>query len=325
MGRYYDHYPTDNSSGGFGFTNSGAANFGPWGLLAQGIQDTINIGVGIYDRAENKRIADRNFELEREAFDWQKNQWEEVKEREDNAVSRRVDDLNRAGLSPTLAAGSAASTGAQPAVSAPQNQYKSDLQGILPKVQASDLMMNFMRMRDDFQTSKVQRHLLMEQAKAISRREDRADKEEERRGTRFQWETMEAPERLDALVKANDYTQQRIDELKRNIELAKRFGLRTQYGGLTKELQIYEFMQGMIVDFIWDGKPPKNKDGSPKLLTPFDYTGGILDMVKRKLMSVKLPKFLQDFIRMVTGSGKDSSSDDEPYIRENEGGEFYEF
>lgn len=63
---------------------------------------------------------EKNFDMQRMAFDYQKGLNALQMEREDNAVLRRVQDLKNAGLSPTLAAGSAASATPVHAGTAPQ-------------------------------------------------------------------------------------------------------------------------------------------------------------------------------------------------------------
>lgn len=113
------------------------------------ISGTIGLGFGIYDRYKQNEIDERNFNAQKDFTDWQKSfseseaarqqsqyaeqsafqreqygyskaftreQYEYQKaqnlltqQREDNAVQRRVADLKSAGLSPVLAAGSAAS------------------------------------------------------------------------------------------------------------------------------------------------------------------------------------------------------------------------
>lgn len=65
--------------------------------------------------------ADRNFALQQEQVAWQKAMQQEAWNREDNAIQRRVDDLRAAGLSPTLAAGSAAASSSPISIGAAQH------------------------------------------------------------------------------------------------------------------------------------------------------------------------------------------------------------
>ena len=68
----------------------------------------------------------KNFDLQKENLAYQKDLQNRIFEREDNAVQRRVADLVSAGLSPTLAAGSAAGAGSVVSTSAPQKKSNFD-------------------------------------------------------------------------------------------------------------------------------------------------------------------------------------------------------
>lgn len=71
----------------------------------------------------NKDIANQNLQFQNENLQYQKNLQKQIFAREDNAVQRRVDDLVAAGLSPTLAAGSAANAGQAIETQALHNDY----------------------------------------------------------------------------------------------------------------------------------------------------------------------------------------------------------
>lgn len=71
----------------------------------------------------NSDIAEQNLAFQRENLQYQKDLQKQIFAREDNAVQRRVDDLVAAGLSPTLAAGSAANAGQAIETQALHNDY----------------------------------------------------------------------------------------------------------------------------------------------------------------------------------------------------------
>lgn len=76
----------------------------------------------------------KNFNLQKENLAYQKGLQKEIFAREDNAVQRRVNDLIKAGLSPTLAAGSAAGAGSVVSTSAPQKKNNLEALSALASV-----------------------------------------------------------------------------------------------------------------------------------------------------------------------------------------------
>lgn len=75
------------------------------------------------------KTNDLNYKLQQENLAYQKMLQQTVFNREDNAVQRRVADLKKAGLSPTLAAGSAASAGSVIGTSA--SRKESNLENLM--------------------------------------------------------------------------------------------------------------------------------------------------------------------------------------------------
>jgi len=78
-------------------------------IIAGAISGTVNSGISIYNAVQQHQKMEYDKGIQQQIF-----------AREDNAVQRRVADLEAAGLSKTLAAGSAANAGVSVPVQAPQ-------------------------------------------------------------------------------------------------------------------------------------------------------------------------------------------------------------
>lgn len=114
------------------------------------IDGIINGFTGLVDTAVNANIASQNLNLQRDNLNYQKDLQKQIFAREDNAVQRRAQDLEAAGLSKTLAAGSAANAGSVVGTTAPQNQFKSNFQGIVGQ------MANYMSTMEDVKRKQIE-------------------------------------------------------------------------------------------------------------------------------------------------------------------------
>lgn len=88
----------------------------------------------------NVDIMNKNFGLQQEAFNYNKQQAELTRLREDNAFQRRVEDYTNAGFSPLSAQGIAASSSA-PVLSAPQLDPQGVNQAVQNRLSAYDKKM----------------------------------------------------------------------------------------------------------------------------------------------------------------------------------------
>ncbi len=104
------------------------------------IGSIVNTWSTVKGVVENKRVNDLNYNLQLDNLAYQKDLQKLMFKREDNAVQRRVSDLRKAGLSPTLAAGSSAGAGSVISTVAPQKL--SNLNGYLALAQVGTMIAN---------------------------------------------------------------------------------------------------------------------------------------------------------------------------------------
>ncbi len=95
----------------------------------------VTTGLGFISNAVTNGL---NYQLQKKNLAYQKDLQKVMMAREDNAVQRRVVDLKKAGLSPTLAAGSAASSG--PVISTVAPNKVSNLQGYMALAQVGTML-----------------------------------------------------------------------------------------------------------------------------------------------------------------------------------------
>lgn len=91
------------------------------------LSDISNLGASLLNTGFNFATSMKNLKFQKEAYNYQKDLNNLVMQREDSAIRRRVEDLKSAGLSPYLAAGSAAGSSSLSTGSAPQLPFMSSI------------------------------------------------------------------------------------------------------------------------------------------------------------------------------------------------------
>lgn len=128
----------------------GATGLGGLGSALGG----LSLGQNAVNLAGQVGLGILNYKNQQDNLKYQKNLQQQIFVREDNAVQRRVADLKAAGLSPVLAAGSAAQAGT--AVSTVAPRVSEDM----AKLSMFENFLSIVKQQNDIATSEAQRSLL---------------------------------------------------------------------------------------------------------------------------------------------------------------------
>lgn len=180
--------------------------------IGTALSGIVNAGVNGYNNQKNyelqKEYAEKNYQFQREQFEYQKELNDIQRQREDTAIQRQVKDLEAAGINPLTASelkGSASSGGSSTSftgVDAPQ-KANTDFSKVIPDIEGiASTVQSLIQQKQDLNNTKAQEDLtkqeiLNKQEEVLNLQADTAEKKTQEKKIREEMDSIRQKREID--------------------------------------------------------------------------------------------------------------------------------
>lgn len=136
--------------------------------LAKGLGATVSklpLMDMFFPHVKANEINQKNYELQQGQFEYEKALQQQIFDREDTAVQRRLNDVTKAGFSPLAALGQSAGAGQVVSTTAPQRQYTMPDTTLMRALGSAGLEM--LSLQNELENGAANRELIQEQARSL--------------------------------------------------------------------------------------------------------------------------------------------------------------